>query len=97
LAKATPKRSQELLDHDAFHCWNAPYGAKRISDFAQAGINIHNPKYGMWWENSAHRSASRAYNNEWRRFLDQSPKPTEAQMIDFGRNLATQYGLSPRF
>ena len=59
--------------------------------FGKSGINIHDPRFGAWWEAGAHQRASPAYNQAWERFLQSNPS-TE-QILQFGRQLSGQYGL----
>lgn len=66
-----------------------------VERFERAGINIHEPRYGAWWRSGAHQKSAAAYNAEWRRFLDTSPS-TE-QILQFGRDLAREYGLTIHF
>ena len=40
-----------------------------IAHFNAAGINIHNPIYGAWWDAATHLSNSARYADEWREFL----------------------------
>ncbi len=48
-AKAQDKRAQDSLDHSAFHGWNVPYDAKRISAVKSAlgcrTTYIHRPVF----------------------------------------------------
>ena len=46
-------------------------------------INIHDPKYGVWWEKTSHLQNAIEYNAEWRKFLRQDRTLTE--ILNFGR------------
>ena len=64
---------------------------------AAAGINIHDPKYGSWWDKSVHRSKSAEYGRLWKEFFRTPTPPTAAQVLDYARKLAKQYGLTIYF
>lgn len=75
-------------EYDAHHIFPQKFRAA----FAAEGIAIDDPKYGTWWERSAHRSAARAYNDAWEGFLGTAPSRSE--ILQFGRDLISQrYGL----
>jgi hypothetical protein len=42
-------------------------------EFRNAGINIHDPKYGAWWEQSSHLKNAVKYNERWKTFRNRSP------------------------
>ncbi|MFL5348309.1 MAG: hypothetical protein ACJ8AT_26235 [Hyalangium sp.] len=63
--------------------------------FQKAGINIHDPKYGAWWEQSSHLKNAFKYNGRWRRFLGGSP--TVEQILQFGRELGGEFGFQVNF
>lgn len=44
-------------------------------DFIKAGINVHDPKFGVWWESASHLDAhgKSKYNDYWDRYLKQNP------------------------
>lgn len=65
--------------------------------FQQAGINIHDPKFGAWWERSSHLKKAYAYNARWRLFLAGKPPPTLEQILQFGRKLAHEYGFQVHY
>jgi hypothetical protein len=67
------------------------------SQFAKAGINIHDPRYGAWWDATAHSQASSAYNQAFEAFFRGSPNASATQILDFGRGLAQRYGLDVVF
>jgi len=56
LAKAQHRRTQELLDHGAFHCWNAPFGAKRISATTAPGAFANGATVGKQEEQFSSKS-----------------------------------------
>ena len=59
--------------------------------FNKYGININDPRYGAWWETSTHPSKWFYYNEEWRAFLAGSH--TREEVLNFGRDLAKEYGI----
>jgi hypothetical protein len=65
------------------------------AQFGDAGQNIHDPKFGAWWEKTSHLRNASAYSAAWERFLQTNP--SQAQILDFARQLATQYGLQVFF
>jgi hypothetical protein len=74
-------------DSHAHHVFPQQFADK----FQKAGLNIHDPKFGAWWERSSHLKKAAAYNERWRRFLFQKPIPTLEQILQFGRELAREY------
>jgi hypothetical protein len=58
---------------------------------------IHNPNLLTYWEMSPHRSAAKAYNKRWEDFFAEVSSPTEAQVLQFGRQLCKEYGLEIHF
>jgi RHS repeat-associated protein len=63
--------------------------------FTTKGINIHDPKFGVWWETSSHLKNANVYNSAWESFL--RTNPTQPQILDKGRQLMQQYGISVGF
>jgi RHS repeat-associated protein len=57
--------------------------------------NFNNPRFGAWWEAGEHLSTSRAYNDDWRRFLQKTR--TEDEVLDFARTMGRRYGLDFNF
>ena len=69
---------------------------KHCAQFAKAGINIQEPQFGSWVDKS-HQMWSKAYNDAWKYFFLNNDNPTEAQILNFARELADQYGLTIYF
>lgn len=42
---------------------------KLIKDFNQAGIDIHDPKFGAWWARSSHLKNAAEYTQKWEEFF----------------------------
>jgi RHS repeat-associated protein len=68
-----------------------PYAfEKRFSDI---GINIHDPKYGVWLDSKQHNKLSHKYNAEWEKFFDTNPSYTEEQVMEYAKTLMNEiYG-----
>ncbi|MCL2072650.1 MAG: hypothetical protein FWH18_01915, partial [Marinilabiliaceae bacterium] len=64
---------------------------KHAPDFFKAGININNPKYGVWWETTSHLKNASSYNAAWGEFLLKDRTPSE--ILNFGRQLMSEYGF----
>jgi RHS repeat-associated protein len=81
----------------------APAGAQAHHVFPQAfedkfnqlGIDVHDPRYGAWWDANAHLANSAAYNATWRQFF--SMNPTQSGAFALARTLAAQYGYAINF
>jgi hypothetical protein len=65
-------------------------------DFSRLGIDIHDPKFGAWWDVSAHTQNSYAYNQAWEGFFA-SGRATASDAMTFARQLAGTYGYSVGF
>ncbi len=63
--------------------------------FRNAGINVHDPKYGAWWEQSNHLKNAAKYNWRWKELLDL--KPTFEQILQFGRELGGEFGFQVNY
>jgi hypothetical protein len=68
---------------------------KFARDFEQLGINVHDPRFGAWWDAVEHGKHSRAYNDAWDEFFQGNPSQQGA--LDFARKLATDYGYGVNF
>lgn len=76
----------EMKGFDAHHIF--PQEFETI--FQRAGIDIHDPKYGVWWELHEHRQNAKAYNAEWKRFLEGNK--TKEEILEKARTMAVKYG-----
>ena len=61
--------------------------------FKRAGIDIHDPQYGAWWELHEHRQKAKAYNAEWKEFLERDGMKTKEEIITQARAMAKKYGF----
>ncbi|MFL5346852.1 MAG: hypothetical protein ACJ8AT_18880 [Hyalangium sp.] len=84
LARLTGRMPKEAHAHHVF-----PQEFEK--QFRNAGINIHDPKYGAWWEQSSHLKNAAKYNWRWKEFFDL--KPTFEQILQFGRELGDEFGF----
>ena len=67
------------------------------NDFNRLGINIHDPKYGAWWETKTHGKKSYEYNQEWEIFLGDKKFIPYEQLEAKARELANKYGYKLNF
>jgi RHS repeat-associated protein len=63
--------------------------------FEAAGLNVHDPAFGTWWEKASHLGNAADYNRRWQEFLRASPN--KEQILDFARGLGQEYGLKVSF
>jgi hypothetical protein len=70
---------------------------KFLSEFSKRGINIHDPKFGSWSETSDHLKNATGYNAAWADFFRAYPDATQSQILNHGRTLMQQYGISVGF
>lgn len=76
----------EVKGADAHHIFPKAFE----KDFKAAGIDIHDPQYGVWWELHEHRQKAKAYNAEWEKFLDGTK--TQEEIIEKAQEMAKKYG-----
>lgn len=74
-------------DHQAHHVLPQQYEDK----FLKAGLDIHDPQYGAWVESPQHARFSYAYNQDWKLFFKMFENPTQAQILEFARQMAEKY------
>ncbi|MBN1206979.1 MAG: hypothetical protein JXB05_18995 [Myxococcaceae bacterium] len=63
--------------------------------FQEKGINIHDPRFGAWWEQSKHLKNADRYNKKWEEFFRQNP--TLEQILQFGREMGGEFGFQVNF
>jgi hypothetical protein len=68
------------------------FPVKFRSLFVEAGIEIRDPRFGAWWAATEHLSNARGYNKAWETFFELSR--TRDEILEFGRKLAADYGLT---
>ena len=64
-------------------------------DFRRLGVEPDNVIFGSWWEATDHLHNVKAYRETWETFLEGNPAP--GQILQMGRDLAGEYGLSIMF
>ena len=80
-------------DHHAHHVFPKEFE----SFFAARGINIHDPKYGVFWEATSHLKNAKAYNAFWEKFVEKHGNATCKEIFIEGRRLMSSYGLPVSF
>ena len=55
--------------------------------FSDIGINIHDPKYGVWLDNTLHNKLSQEYNKAWEKFFIDNPSYTAEQVMEYATKL----------
>lgn len=79
---------------DAHHI----FPLKFKDQFNKAGINIHHPEYGLWWEQHIHRIKAAEYNKKWEDFFtpykELKKVPTHAAIFDKAREILAQFELT---
>jgi hypothetical protein len=88
LARLTGKMPEGAHAHHVFP-------KKLVEKFKAAGINIHDPRFGAWWERSSHLKNSAEYLRQWEEFL--RPGRTYEEILQFGRELGGKYGFQVDF
>jgi RHS repeat-associated protein len=69
---------------------------KFIEDFLGLGdglLNIHDPRFLSWVDETAHRAWSAAYNSEWAEFFRDQPMPSVDDVLTRAGELARRYGF----
>ena len=66
--------------------------------FITAGINIHDPKYGMWIPTDQHLKGSSQYNELWKGFFKDNNNPTQDSIFNAANRFNTEvFGVAPNF
>ena len=72
--------------------------AKEFSSFFNSrGININDPRFGSWWNSTSHGSNAKQYNAYWRQWIGNNPNATINDVMNYGRQIMNQYGLTIYF
>lgn len=75
-----------------------PQNMKFRSFFKKVEIDVHDAKYGSWVPALQHLSEARAFNKDWKAYIDainaSGLTPTLEEVIVFARSLATKYGYN---
>lgn len=68
-----------------------PYAFRE--EFSEIGINIHDPRYGVWLDSTHHNKLSHKYNEAWKTFFDNNPSYTVEQVMEHAQALMNEiYG-----
>lgn len=67
--------------------------------FLQAGINIDHPQHMLWCNIPLHQSIHGAgqYNARWEAFFIENKAPTGSQILETGKRMMREYGLTTNF
>jgi Predicted lipoprotein of unknown function (DUF2380) len=65
--------------------------------FNSKGIDVHNPKFGSWWESTSHNRNWSDYNAGWRRFIETNQNAHPNSVLDFGKQIMSRYGLKTNY
>jgi hypothetical protein len=68
---------------------------KLAVEFQKVGINVHDPRFGAWWEKSSHLKNAAAYTRLWERYMVESH--TVDEIFKFGKQLAGEYEFEVHF
>jgi hypothetical protein len=88
LARLTGRMPKDAHAHHVF-----PQALAK--QFRNAGINVHDPRYGAWWEQSSHLKNAAEYARRWEKFLERTP--TFEQILQYGRELGDEFGFQVNF
>jgi len=82
------------LNADAHHIF--PRKKELVVIFEKAGINIHNPKYLVWWKkgkglSDSHQKFAQEYNKEWIKWFKENPFPTKSEILEQGKQIMKKY------
>jgi hypothetical protein len=92
LSKLTGKLPTNAQAHHIFP------QAEKFADFFQGKcIDIHDPKYGSWWNTSIHQQNSSGYNKKWTKWINKHLNATKQDVINQGRVMAKEYNLEINF
>ena len=58
---------------------------------------IHDPRLLVWVDEVKHRGWSKAYNDSWTSFFQQTPNPTRLQILEEAHELAKDFGYEVLF
>lgn len=73
-----------------------PQAVQFSQRFKELGINVHDPRFGAWWNGRAHNAASSEYNRAWTSFFRDRSR-TAGEAFDFARVQASHYGYEVNF
>jgi hypothetical protein len=66
--------------------------------FAAKGLNVHDPRLGVWVEGGGqHQSWSKSYNEAWKVFFDTHSNASAEAILAHARRLAGEQGVKVNF
>jgi len=89
LMRSLGKSAEEIAGKDAHHMLSQ--AEKLAEQFSKAGLNIHDPKFGAFWDRATHQGLSSQFNADWTAFL--SKDRTAEQIQKYARVLAVRYDI----
>ena len=90
LIRITQRRGS-LHGEQAHHIFPQAFEDK----FRAIGIDIHDPRFGAWWDKSEHQHTWAEYNRAWDRFFQNAHTAADAKQL--AHDLATHYGYQLNF
>ncbi len=89
LMRSLGKSVEEVAGRDAHHMLSQ---AERLAEqFSKAGLNIHDPKFGAFWDHAVHLRKSSQFNADWTAFLKKDR--TAEDIHKYARVLAVKYDI----
>jgi len=70
---------------------NPTLSQKWSEKFNALDIDIHDPQFGAWWNETPHSKQSTAYNIEWETFFE-NPSRTKDDVFKFADDLSKEFG-----
>ena len=90
----------EMTGRNPFYC-QAHHVLPQADRFSRywynAGINIHDPRYGSWVETGKHLSMSYQYNLRWDMFFRAFPNANASQILSYARQLSYEFDFITYF
>jgi hypothetical protein len=90
LMRSLGKSAEEVAGQDAHHM--LPQAEKFAEQFTKAGLDVHDPKFGTFWDRATHQGVSSQFNADWTGFLSKDRSAEEIQK--YARVLAVKYDIS---
>ena len=77
------------IGKDAHHI----FPVECIQYFHKAGIDIHDPRFGIFLDAQMHKKGAHIYNEKWKDFWDRNSSPTQSEVFDYAKSLMKEiYG-----
>jgi hypothetical protein len=81
------------VNSQAHHVFPQKYG----KDFSRAGININDPRFGVWWNSTDHLKNAAGYNAKWGEFFLKYPNASYGHILNHGRSMMLDHGIHVLF